>query len=249
MHGLFPKKCMQILSCIGKLYHIFKQNVPESESRQFDRLRLRILARCHDYGRLRLRPRTSGMENCCNLEWDPKRENAWETRFCVYYSNEKQQEHRFFFLPVYLSHVTWWIDQKVLPRNSSSTMNCSSSMELHWTWNPIKIGNLSILMGHFIPTGLLAPRYPTGQKTCITPPKLDLNQKNLSFTFLTSWLCIIVTWNIFIESLGWYFRCTRHGPCWFGISPFDTVVVLDKNNMTNRQIFWYSPGLWRRQWP
>ena len=29
---------MQILPCIGNLYHRFKQNVPESESRQFDRL-------------------------------------------------------------------------------------------------------------------------------------------------------------------------------------------------------------------
>ena len=53
------KKCMQILTCIGKLYHRFQQNVPESESRQFDRLRLRLrlLARRHDSGRLRLRLR------------------------------------------------------------------------------------------------------------------------------------------------------------------------------------------------
>ena len=45
--------------CIGILYHRFKQNVPESESRQFDRhrLRLRLLARCHDSGRHRLRLR------------------------------------------------------------------------------------------------------------------------------------------------------------------------------------------------
>ena len=42
------KKYMQILSCIGKLCHIFKQNVPQSESRQFDRLRLRLLTRCYD---------------------------------------------------------------------------------------------------------------------------------------------------------------------------------------------------------
>ena len=43
----------------AKYFHIFKQNVPVSESRQFDRLRprLRLLARCHDSGRLRLRLR------------------------------------------------------------------------------------------------------------------------------------------------------------------------------------------------
>ena len=42
---------------MGKLYHRFKQNFPESESRRFDRLRLRLrlLACCHDWGRLRLR--------------------------------------------------------------------------------------------------------------------------------------------------------------------------------------------------
>ena len=58
------KKCMQILLCMCKLYHRFKQNAPESESRQFGRprLRLRLLARCHDSGRLqlRLRLRTPG---------------------------------------------------------------------------------------------------------------------------------------------------------------------------------------------
>ena len=54
---VISKKCMQILHRIGKLYHRFKQNVPESESRQFGRLRLRLrlLARCHDSGGLRLR--------------------------------------------------------------------------------------------------------------------------------------------------------------------------------------------------
>ena len=54
---IISKKCMQISPCIGKVYHIFKQNVPESESRQFDRLRLRLrlLARCQDTGRLRHR--------------------------------------------------------------------------------------------------------------------------------------------------------------------------------------------------
>ena len=43
--------------CKGKLYHRLKKNIPESESRQLDRLRLRLwlLARCHDSGRLRLR--------------------------------------------------------------------------------------------------------------------------------------------------------------------------------------------------
>ena len=50
---IISKKCMQTLPNIGKLYHRFKQNVLESESRQFDRLKL--LARCHDSGRLRLR--------------------------------------------------------------------------------------------------------------------------------------------------------------------------------------------------
>ena len=34
---------MQTLPCIGELYHRFKQNVPESELRQFDRLQLRLL--------------------------------------------------------------------------------------------------------------------------------------------------------------------------------------------------------------
>ena len=50
---------MQILLCIGELYYRFKQNVPASESRQFDRLRLRLRlqARCHDTGRLRLQLR------------------------------------------------------------------------------------------------------------------------------------------------------------------------------------------------
>ena len=48
---------MQIVLYIDKLYHRFKQNVPESESRQFDRLRLRLLARCQNSGRLRLRLR------------------------------------------------------------------------------------------------------------------------------------------------------------------------------------------------
>ena len=62
---IISKKCMKILSYIGKLYRKFKQTVPESESRQFDRLRLRLrlLARRHDSGRLwlrlRLRLRTS----------------------------------------------------------------------------------------------------------------------------------------------------------------------------------------------
>ena len=53
------KKCLQILPCVGKLYHRCKRNVPESESRQFGRLRfrLRLLARCHDSWRLRLRLR------------------------------------------------------------------------------------------------------------------------------------------------------------------------------------------------
>ena len=51
----YIQKCTQILLCKGKLYHRFKQNVPESESRQFDRLRLRLLARCHDSGRHRFR--------------------------------------------------------------------------------------------------------------------------------------------------------------------------------------------------
>ena len=54
---IISKKCMQNVTCIGKIYHRFKQNVPESESRQFGRLRLRLLARCHDSGRLRLRTR------------------------------------------------------------------------------------------------------------------------------------------------------------------------------------------------
>ena len=51
------QKCMRILICKCKLYHRFKQNIPESESRQFDRLRLRLRlpARCHDSGRLRFR--------------------------------------------------------------------------------------------------------------------------------------------------------------------------------------------------
>ena len=38
------QKCMQIVSCKGKLYHRIKQNAPESEYRQSDRLRLRLLA-------------------------------------------------------------------------------------------------------------------------------------------------------------------------------------------------------------
>ena len=70
---------MQIIPCIGKFYDRFKQNVPESESRQFDRLRLRLrlLARCHDSGRLRLRLRlrTPGdkchdvtCDNPCHIE-------------------------------------------------------------------------------------------------------------------------------------------------------------------------------------
>ena len=29
---IISKKCMQILPCIGKLYHRFNQNAPESES-------------------------------------------------------------------------------------------------------------------------------------------------------------------------------------------------------------------------
>ena len=45
---IISKKCMQILPCIGELYHRYKQNVPESKSRQLDRLRLRLLARCRD---------------------------------------------------------------------------------------------------------------------------------------------------------------------------------------------------------
>ena len=39
---IISKKCMQIFLCIGKLYPGFKQNVPETGSRQFDRLRLRL---------------------------------------------------------------------------------------------------------------------------------------------------------------------------------------------------------------
>ena len=54
---IISKKYMQILPCIGNLYHRFQQNVPESESRQFDRLRLRLLARCHDSRLLRLQLR------------------------------------------------------------------------------------------------------------------------------------------------------------------------------------------------
>ena len=50
-----------------QIYHRFKQNVLESESRQFGRLRLRLglLASCHDSGRLRLRlrSRTPGSDN------------------------------------------------------------------------------------------------------------------------------------------------------------------------------------------
>ena len=55
---IISKKCMQILPCIDKLYGRLK-NIPESESRQFYRLRhrLRLLAHCHDSGRLRLRLR------------------------------------------------------------------------------------------------------------------------------------------------------------------------------------------------
>ena len=57
---IVSKKCIQIIPYIVKLYHRFKQNVPESDSRQSDRLRLRLwlLARCHDSRRLRLRLRT-----------------------------------------------------------------------------------------------------------------------------------------------------------------------------------------------
>ena len=51
LHRLFPKSTCKF-QCIGELYHRFKQNVSESESRQFDRLRLRLrlLARSHDSG-------------------------------------------------------------------------------------------------------------------------------------------------------------------------------------------------------
>ena len=59
LHRLFAKSAckLQSLPCIGELYRRFKQNVPELESRQFDGLllTLRLLARCHDSGRLRLR--------------------------------------------------------------------------------------------------------------------------------------------------------------------------------------------------
>ena len=48
---------------MSELYHRFKRNVPASESRQFDRLRLRLLARCHDSGRLQLR--TSATYHTC----------------------------------------------------------------------------------------------------------------------------------------------------------------------------------------
>ena len=56
---IISKKCMQIIPYIGKLYHRFEKSVPESESRQFDqlRLRLRLLSRYHDSRRLRLRLR------------------------------------------------------------------------------------------------------------------------------------------------------------------------------------------------
>ena len=56
---IISNKCIQALPCIDKLGHRFKQNVPESESRQFGRLRprLRLLARCQDSERLRLRLR------------------------------------------------------------------------------------------------------------------------------------------------------------------------------------------------
>ena len=76
----FPKKCMQILPCIGELYYRFKQSVPESESRQFGRLRLRLLARCHDSGRLRLR--TPGSLTCAiSVSWTSMADEAhvrWE---------------------------------------------------------------------------------------------------------------------------------------------------------------------------
>ena len=39
-----------------------------------------------------------GMKDCYNLEWEPEnRKNARDTHFCLYFCNEKRQEHRFFF--------------------------------------------------------------------------------------------------------------------------------------------------------
>ena len=43
LHRLFPKSACKF-QCIGELYHRFKQNVSESESKKFDRLRLRTPA-------------------------------------------------------------------------------------------------------------------------------------------------------------------------------------------------------------
>ena len=62
LHRLFTRKGMKIHPCIEKLHRGCQQNVPESESRQFDWLWL--LVRCHDSGwirlQLRLRLRTPG---------------------------------------------------------------------------------------------------------------------------------------------------------------------------------------------
>ena len=62
---IISKRCMQILICIGKLYHRFKQNVPESEPRQFDLLRL--LAHCPRSRRFRLRLRTPALSTLRRL--------------------------------------------------------------------------------------------------------------------------------------------------------------------------------------
>ena len=46
-----------------------------------------------------------GMKDCYNLEWEPEnRKNARDTHFCLYFCNEKRQEHRF-FLPVYCPQI------------------------------------------------------------------------------------------------------------------------------------------------
>ena len=73
---IISKKCKQMLPYIGKLcvistYHRFKQNVPEPELREFGRrrLQLRLLARCHDSGRLRLRLGTHASNISFYLRW------------------------------------------------------------------------------------------------------------------------------------------------------------------------------------
>ena len=61
------------------------------------------------------------MEDCCNLERESEnsKKKTRKTNFCLYFSNERQQEH--YFLPVCYPHIVCKLEQRKLPPNSFSS--------------------------------------------------------------------------------------------------------------------------------